>query len=237
MEWYIENELSGYNNNNNNDYGYNNINNSDNYNSFDEIASELRENNISGSRILEMKWSNWEMLHDLDRYDSDHQDFIEDIVIDFFYPFITGQQLSNQIASMTKDNNNNNNGGHNNNNNNYSMFDDEQIRINLTLCIDYGLFSFQYPILHCFIKIAELSDCQKLLMIHKYLSVDIVVGHYSSMHIAAWRGKFKLLELLTNYGGDPLKVNKENETAFQAGRKYPAKLKWYMAKFPQYNRQ
>lgn len=202
---------------------YNNININDN--SFDEIASELRENNITGSRILEMKWSNWEMLHELNRYDPDHQDFVEDIVSDFFFPFGTGEALSNAIASSTKLQQN------------ISIFDSEQMRSKFTLCIDYGLFSSRYPILHYFIKTCELSDCERLLKIHKNLSVDVVVGQYSSMHIAAWRGKFKLLELLTRYGGDPLKVNKQNETAFEAGKKYPAKLKWFFAKFPQYDPQ
>ena len=169
-----------------------------------------------------MKWSNWEMLHELTRYDPDHQDFVEDIILDFFFPFITGESLSNAIASSTKMNQG------------LSIFDTDQMRSKFTLCIDYGLFSMRYPILHYFIKICELDDCRRLLLMHQHLSVDVVVGQYSSMHIAAWRGKFKLLELLTKYGGDPLKVNKENETAFEAGRKYPAKLKWFYAKFPHY---
>eukprot|EP00483_Globobulimina_turgida_P001600 UN01602 len=77
-------------------------------------------------------------------------------------------------------------------------------------------------------------DCNRLLLLHKNISVDCVMGEYSSMHIAAWRGKFKLLAYLTNYGGNPLLKNKQGETAFQAGRKYRQKLKWYFAQFPQY---
>ncbi len=44
-----------------------------------------------------MRWSDWEMLAELSRYDRDHQDFIEDIIMDFFFPFITGQELSNYM--------------------------------------------------------------------------------------------------------------------------------------------
>merc|ERR1712228_4363 len=192
------------------------------FNSFDEIAHELRENNIDGTRILNMQWSDWEMLHDLNRFDGDHQDFVEDIVMDFFFPFITGQQLSNQIASSSKYN------AH------CSIFDDEQMPSVMTLCIDYALFYKRHPIFQFFIKKTEVEDCNKLLTFHHHLSVDEVMGDYSAMHIAAWRGKFKLLAYLTNYGGDPMKKNKQGETALESGSKYPLKLKWFIAQFPEF---
>ena len=68
----------------------------------------------------------------------------------------------------------------------------------------------------------QLTNSQHRLQLH------------SAMHIAAWRGKFKLLAYLTNYGGDPMKKNKQGETAFESGKKYPLKLKWYIAQFPEF---
>lgn len=192
-------------------------------NSFDEIATELIQNGISGARILEMKWSDWEMLHELYRFDRDHQDFVDELIDDFFFPFTTAEMLSNELVVSEK--------------NKFSrqcMFDSERIRSKLTLCVDYGLFATATPILHYLVKLADFDDCQRLLRLHKHLSVDEVVGEYSAMHIAAWRGKFKLLAELTQYGGDPLKINGQGETAFEAGQKHSQKLKWFYAEFPQY---
>ncbi len=192
-------------------------------NSFDEIAAELKQNGISGARILAMKWSDWEMLHELYRFDRDHQDFVDELIEDFFFPFLTAELLSNELATSQK--------------NKFSrqcMFDSERVRPKLTLCVDYGLFAAGYPILHYLVKLADFEDCQRLLRLHTHLSVDEVVGEYSAMHIAAWRGKFKLLSLLTKYGGDPLKINAQGETAFAAGQKHAQKLKWFYTEFPQY---
>ena len=191
--------------------------------SFDEIASELKQNGISGARILAMKWSDWEMLHELYRFDRDHQDFVDELIEDFFFPFLTAELLSNELAASGK--------------NKFSrqcMFDSERVRPKLTLCVDYGLFAAGYPILHYLVKLADFEDCQRLLRLHTHLSVDAVMGEYSAMHIAAWRGKFKLLSVLTKYGGDPLKINAQGETAFEAGQKHGQKLKWFYTEFPQY---
>jgi len=191
-------------------------------NSFDEIATALRRDGITGPRMLEMKWSDWERLHDLYRFDRDHQDFIDELVEDFFFPFLTAELLSNELAASGK--------------NKFArqcMFDSERVRPKLTLCVDYGLFAPGYPILHYLVKLADFEDCERLLRLHTNMSVDEVMGEYSAMHIAAWRGKFKLLSAMTRYGGDPLKVNGQGETALEAGAKHERKLAWYKSEFPQ----
>jgi len=192
-------------------------------NSFDEIAIELKQNGISGPRLLEMRWSDWEMLHELYRFDRDHQDFVDEILCDFFFPFLTAELLQNELAAAGKSQFAR-----------HCMFDSERVRPKLTLCVDYGLFAPSYPILHYLVKLADLDDLERLLRLHPLLSVDEVVGEYSAMHIAAWRGKFKLLAMLTKYGGDPLRTNAQGETAFVAGKKHQPKLQWFYSEFPQY---
>jgi len=193
------------------------------HNSFDEIATEMLRDGIDGPKILEMKWSDWERMHDLYRFDRDHQDFVDELVEDFFFPFLTAESLSNELAVSGK-----------NKFQRHCMFDSERVRPKLTLCVDYALFAPEMPILHYLVKLADYEDCERLLRLHTHLSVDEVMGEYSAMHIASWRGKFKLLSAMTRYGGDPLKVNAQGETALEAGAKHERKLEWYRSQFPQF---
>jgi len=204
------------------------------YNSFDEMASELRDNNVGGAAILTMRWSDWELLHELDRFDRDHQDFVDDIVMDFFFPFRTAEALCRHLSNMRAKTDRERGA---NRETSSSLLSEEQLRSKMTLCVDYAMFAPapSAPILHRLVKLMDAEDMDRVLRLHKHVSVDEVVGEWSAMHIAAWRAKFKVLEVLTKYGGDPLKRNVKGETAFDAGDKFPAKLKWFYRQFPKYS--
>ena len=220
---------------------------------FSDIADKLADDEIDGSTLLVMQWSDWKgILKDIiinnnnnNNNDRDREKMIlQSIIKPFFYPFEICQELHTILRFVGCRQAMHRGGGCCYSSS--SLFHYPFIKEKMNLCIDYALFPSEpstinkkekVPLLHMLVKRISANDLQLFFnTLHcqmtggESISKSVGTDGYNALHIMAWRSCFDSLGVLLDKGGDVMVKNTSKdgpETTLDVGRRHAHFDEWY----------